>query len=423
MEQENNYRKQIHIVGGGTIEPVRSHLALAAPAYGTTARELGELCEEYLPEMDVQLHLTKMADPSSKLETSEDLRGLAREIAADYASKVVFWSPVVCDFRGQVGDVNADRHADRLSSANSLTMHLEPNPKIIPILRKDGLDGAKPRKDMLVVGFKTTVNAPPDQQYSAGLRLLKENSLNLVLSNDTGTRRNMIVAPEETIYEDTTDRALALEALVDMVSLRSQMSFTESTVVAGEAVPWRSDEVYPALREVVDHCVAKDAYKPFLGVTAGHFAAKIDDRTFLTSRRKTNFNELDNIGLVKIETDGDDKVIAYGSKPSVGGQSQRIVFEQHPDKDCIVHFHCPIKPGSDIPKVSQREYECGSHQCGENTSRGLGKFEDGDIEAVYLDNHGPNIVFRHDIDPKRVIKFIEDNFDLAGKTGGWVPQS
>ena len=50
-------------------------------------------------------------------------------------------------------------------------------------------------------------------------------------------------------------------------------------------------------------------------------------------------------------------------------------------------------------------------------------FEDGAIEAVYLDNHGPNIVFRHDVDPQKVIDFIEENFDLTGKTGGYIPSS
>ena len=37
-----------------------------------------------------------------------------------------------------------------------------------------------------------------------------------------------------------------------------------------------------------------------------------------------------------------------------------------------------------------------------------------------LDNHGPNIVFHHSIDPQEVIDFIESNFDLTGKTGGPV---
>ncbi len=107
-----------------------------------------------------------------------------------------------------------------------------------------------------------------------------------------------------------------------------------------------------------------------------------------------------------------------GAKPSVGGQSQRIIFNEHNDYDCIVHFHCPIKPTSDVPVVSQREYECGSHECGQNTSNGLKRF--GNLSAVMLDEHGPNIVFHHSIVPTEVIDFIKENFDLSDKTGGLV---
>jgi hypothetical protein len=117
-------------------------------------------------------------------------------------------------------------------------------------------------------------------------------------------------------------------------------------------------------------------------------------------------------------TDGPDSVIAYGSKPSVGGRSQRIVFHDHSDHDCVVHFHCPVKPASEVPQVSQRESECGSHECGRNTSRGLRRF--GILSAVYLQEHGPNIVFHRSIDPQEVINFIEQNFDLSEKTGGYV---
>jgi hypothetical protein len=117
-------------------------------------------------------------------------------------------------------------------------------------------------------------------------------------------------------------------------------------------------------------------------------------------------------------TDGPDSVTAYGAKPSVGGQSQRIVFHDHTDYDCIVHFHCPIKEGSLVPVASQREFECGSHECGKNTSNHLKKF--GNLSAVYLDQHGPNIVFHHSINPEEVISFIDCNFDLSKKTGGFV---
>lgn len=111
-------------------------------------------------------------------------------------------------------------------------------------------------------------------------------------------------------------------------------------------------------------------------------------------------------------------MLAYGAKPSVGGQSQRIVFKDHPGLDCIVHFHVPKLESSNVPTVSQREFECGSHECGQNTSKGLKQF--GNLYAVYLDNHGPNIVFNRNINPQEVIDFIKRNFDLSKKTGGLV---
>jgi hypothetical protein len=239
-----------------------------------------------------------------------------------------------------------------------------------------------------------------------------------VLANDVVTRTNMIITPEEAKYHITTNRDEALLQLVDMIYYRSQLTFTRSTVVDGQPVSWDSPLVFPALRTIVDYCVEQNAYKPFNGATVGHFACKIGECEFLTSIRKSNFNDLKTKGLVRVVTDGDDSVLAYGAKPSVGGQSQRIVFTEHPEYDCIVHFHCPIKSSSEVPTVSQREYECGSHQCGANTSRGLKTF--GNLSAVMLDNHGPNIVFNHNINPQEVIDFINTNFDLQGKTGGLV---
>ncbi len=427
-------QRQIHIVGGGTIEPVREHLALSARAYGNTARRIGELCGTFWSGMGVNVHLTKMADPSSDIETSDDLRQLAHDITTDFRTKVVFWSPAVADFKGQIGNIQSGKHAQRLQTNPGVnvdpefrsllepTIKLTPNDKIVSMFRAESVDGMKPRKDIFAVGFKTTTNAKPEEQYSAGLRLLKKSSLNLVLANDTITRNNMVITPEEASYHETTDREMVLRGLLEMAYLRSQLSFTESTVIAGEPVAWDSPEIYDSLRTVVNYCIEHGAYKPFLGVTAGHFAAKVGPTEFLTSRRKTNFNNLSTTGLVKVITDGPDKVVALGGKPSVGGQSQRIVFEQHPEKDCIVHFHCPPKPGSVVPAVSQREFECGSHECGENTSRGLKTMDDGEIEAVYLDKHGPNIVFNHKTDPQKVIDFIEKNFDLTAKTGGYVPK-
>lgn len=424
-------RKRVVIFGGGTVSHIRNHLALCMPAYGSTARELDVLCDERFQTMDVEIVLTKMANANSILETNDDVAAYVEDTIADMSVKVIFFNVALCDFTGSVIDViksdsetgwhthgptPSGKYEPRLKSDSPHELVLTPAEKIIKSIRKD-------RKDIFLVAFKTTCGATEHEQYVAGLNLLKANSCNLVLANDTKTRVNMIITPEEARYHVTTDRKEALKQLVDMAYLRSHLTFTRSTVVSGEPITWDSPLIPKNLREVVNYCVDRNAYKPFRGATVGHFAAKIGPQEFLTSIRKSNFNDIAQNGLVRITTDGPDSVLAYGARPSVGGQSQRIVFSEHEGYDCIVHFHCPIKMTSQVPQVSQREFECGSHECGKNTSNGLKEFEVApgiNIKAVYLKEHGPNIVFNHDVPAVYVTRFIEDNFDLDGKTGGYT---
>ncbi len=409
-------RKKVHIIGGGTVSHVRSHFALSAPAYGETARRLDKLCRNF-DKYEVQLHLTKMASAGvSPLETNGDIANLVDRIVTEDSTKMIIFNPCLVDYNGTILDNSqptiSGKYAARLQSRKeSPLIQLSPADKIISRIRQE-------RKDIYVVGFKTTTGATEDEQYLAGLNLLKSSSINLVLANDTLARRNMIITPEEARYHVTTNRNEALQNLIEIAYLRSDLTFTRSTVVEGDPVSWNSLLVPANLRTVVNYCIQNGAYKPFRGSTAGHFAIKIDEGQFLTSRRKKNFNDLNNVGLVRVESNGPDSVIAYGSRPSVGGQSQRIIFAEHPEYNSIVHFHCPIKLGSNVPVVSQRPYECGSHECGQNTSSGLQPF--GELSAVMLDNHGPNIVFNHTADPQYIIRFIDDNFDLSKKTGGLV---
>jgi hypothetical protein len=407
--------KRVIILGGGTVAHVRNHLAISAPAYGATAKRLSELCLTHSDKLDVELVLTKMAGGGSKApETIEEVESVVQKIVSDLSVKIVFFNVAMVDFSGVVdGEEEVGKYATRLKSREtSPTLKLTKTKKIITQIRSK-------RKDIFLIGFKTTCGSSEQDQYLAGLNLLKEASCNLVLANDTKTRLNMVITPEEASYHVTTNRDECLKGLVEMAYLRSHLTFTRSTIVSGEPVSWSSELVPESLRTVVDHCISKGAYKPFRGSTVGHFAVKVNEKTFLTSQRKTNFNELSKIGLVKIETDGPDSVLAYGSRPSVGGQSQRIVFNEHQEYDCIVHFHCPLKAGNpdNVPVMSQREYECGSHECGKNTSNGLKKF--GEFSVVMLDRHGPNIVFNKSTNPQKIIDFIERNFDLVDKTGGY----
>jgi hypothetical protein len=419
----------IHIIGGGTISPVRNHFALAAPAYGGTARALEDLFKQRIDpqghmgdgQFDIELHLTRMAGGPS-LETNDDVAALIDRLVAEPATKVVILNAALVDFLGKVVEERhgedtytaSGKYADRLKTRDGVQhLGLFPAEKIIGRIRKT-------RKDIFAVGFKTTTGATPDEQYIAALNLLKANSLNLVVANDTVTRHNMIVAPEETRYFEG-GREQCLSGLADMVLARKDNTFTRSTVVAGDLVPWASPSVPVNLQRVVDHCVARGAYKPFRERTVGHFAVRLDDHSCLTSVRKTNFNE--SLDLVKVEYDGNSKVIAHGAKPSVGGQSQRIIFDEHRDLDCIVHFHCPLKDDApDLDRIAidndQWSRECGSTECGKSVSDKLAQH--GELRAVMIDNHGPNIVFSRNTPAERVIDFIERNFDLGIKTGGSV---
>lgn len=440
--------KRVVVIGGGTFSPVKSHLDLAAKAFGNTARQIARYAEDTFPTMDINLVTTMMAGNQNyvveennngymatfpyegkNIITNDDLSAFVDEIIEDTRTKIVIFNAAVCDWDGEAGTIlDAPANSDfpfpgsalfarnterRLSTKDGVTPYIRliQNPKIVQKIRAR-------RKDIFLVAFKQTDGATEDEQYIAGLNLFKSASCNLVVANDKQSRLNMVITPEEARYHVTTDREAALRGMLEMAKLRSHLMFTRSTVVSGEPTPWDSPEVPESLRTVVDYCIKQNAYKPFRGSTVGHFACKVNDTTFLTSQRKTNFNDLAKIGLVKIETDGPDTVLAYGSKPSVGGQSQRILFSDHKGYDCVVHFHCPIKPGSEVPQASQYEFECGSHECGKNTSDNMKQF--GNLKAVYLTEHGPNIIFNRDIDPQEVIDFIEANFDLSKKTGGYV---
>ena len=415
--------KKVIIIGGGTFSHVRTHFSLATPAFGKTARAIYGKCKKRFPNMNVEMVLTKMADYTSNIVTNEDVSKYIDELVEDNTVKIIFFNVALCDFDGHVSGAESGKYAERLESQKftdkygenygGYKMWLTPTEKIINKIRKT-------RKDIFLVGFKTTSNATQEEQFNKGLNLLKNSSANIVLANDVVTHSNFIVTPEDAVYGIKMTREECLDELVDIAYHRSHLSFTRSTVVDGKAVSWSDSRIPSVLRTVIDFCISKGAYKEFKGATTGHFAAKLGDNEFLTSIRKTNFNEIDKNGMVLVKTSGDDDVIAYGFKPSVGGQSQRIIFDRYKETDSIVHFHCPLKEGhlDAIPVVSQREYECGSHQCGENTANGLGAF--GNLFCVMLDNHGPNIVFNSKtITPNEVIDFIESNFDLGGTTSGF----
>lgn len=221
----------IHVVGGGTRQYLDgSHLYLGSKAMGGTARRIAELCREYSEAMDVVLTLTDMAGGQQGIDTNEDLAIFAQSIISDVRTKIVFWTPSVLDFH-----VFMEAHEGRLKTADGVrNAELQPTEKLVEAFRKR--EGG--RKDIFLVACKQTAGATESEQYEQALLMLKRTSANVVLANDAVTKVNMVVTPEEAVYSVTTDRDAALRELVEIAYLRSPLTFTQSTVVAGEAVPW-----------------------------------------------------------------------------------------------------------------------------------------------------------------------------------------
>lgn len=393
-------RKTI-ILGGGTFYYVRNHLALAAPAFGRTARRLNEL----MPESD--LVLTKMADQNSNLVTNEEVKHEILRLIEDPEVKVIILNVAFCDFDGRVGNTPSGRHALRLETLEGRQiLSITPAEKIIPLIREM-------RKDIFLVGFKTTTDATEEEQFQKGLKLLKNNRCNLVLANDTVSRNNMIITPEESYYCYTMDRELVLKELVEMIRARSVLTFHRTNFIQGESFSF--EVLSNCLQQVLSFVVESGGYiLNENGFTAGHFCQRIDDHSFYSSQRKTDHNKVEELGVCKVEVK-DEKFTAHGAYlPSVGARSQWLLLKNNPAFDCIVHTHNPLKEGSPIPTTPQKMYQCGSLECGLNTLNHLGEFDG--IKAVYLEKHGAHILFKSTADPYHVIRFIEENIALGVKT-------
>lgn len=211
-------KPSIHIFGGGTLSHIRSHFAITAAAYGETARTLHALLDK--KGISAELHLTKMACMGqSDLETNEDIRKRTEAVLADPSSKVIIFNVAVADFDGQIGDVPSGKYAARLKSRDETQapLILKAADKIIPRIKEQ-------RPDIFLVAFKTTAGADDKDQLQRGLKLLNDTQADIVLANDTKTRRNILIAKGGAILCDTKDRTQALQTIADAVAAQTEIN-------------------------------------------------------------------------------------------------------------------------------------------------------------------------------------------------------
>ena len=207
--------KKIHVLGGGTRFYIRPHLALSAPAGGKTARWLHKTIAYWPNDLfqgyEVNLHLTRMAGGNSNLDMNADVARLVDELVADPDTKIIFFNVAMCDFEAHVLGPDgtgatimtpSGKDQPRLKSRadERPLISLTPAEKVIGKIRET-------RKDIFLVGFKTTAGATENEQFLAGLKLCKEAHCNLVVANDIQTKINMIVTPEQSRYGVKIGRA------------------------------------------------------------------------------------------------------------------------------------------------------------------------------------------------------------------------
>lgn len=185
------------ILGGGTFSPIRNHLALCAPAFGNTARKL----HGKLPGS--KLYLTKMADSTSDLVTNEDVSNLINTLLDDISIKTIILNVAFCDYKAlPINDILSDFHAERLStSKGNVNIELTPYEKVIVEIKQK-------RKDIFLIGFKTTTNHTIDEQIIAGKNAMLQNNADIIFCNDTVTRNNVLVFSDNVYVAKNREDAL-----------------------------------------------------------------------------------------------------------------------------------------------------------------------------------------------------------------------
>lgn len=189
------------IIGGGTFNPIACHLSLAAPAFGRTARDMARRFSHLAPDMECVLKLTKMADHTSDLITNLDVADYVSGLLDDPLVKIIIMNAAICDF-----EIKNPSTESRLSSQKDYHVVMKGVKGKILSMIKDR------RPDIVVCGFKTTHGATNDQQLKKGVASMNANNINLVIANDVGTYKNVLISDSGRSYMD--DRGALIDRMI-----------------------------------------------------------------------------------------------------------------------------------------------------------------------------------------------------------------
>jgi hypothetical protein len=181
--------KRIIILGGGTFNPIRNHLSLAAPAFGTTAKNIWFALT--YQEIKSEIKLTKMADSESKLMSNQDVSDYIDTLLDDPTVGTIVMNVALCDFEASYNGVEGDFHGERIHSRDGdINITLTPADKLISRIKVK-------RPDIFLVGFKTITGKHPKSIATTAKDMINATDCDVVFANDVVNRTNMIVTKFE----------------------------------------------------------------------------------------------------------------------------------------------------------------------------------------------------------------------------------
>ncbi len=162
--------KKVLVIAGSTVEPIDEIRVVSNRSSGATGLELARSAFEHGADVEMWLGRHEVSVPSwiptASFDTTADLAGRVGKIRAD----VVLVPAAISDFAPK------KRKGKIPSREGSLTLDLEPTPKVLGSIRK--------ATKGILVGFKAEAGVTAAELKAKALTLQKEADLDLVVAND-----------------------------------------------------------------------------------------------------------------------------------------------------------------------------------------------------------------------------------------------
>lgn len=172
--------KKVLVIAGSTTEPIDDIRVVSNRSSGATGVELARSAFEHGAEVEMWLGRHEVPVPAwlpmRAFDTTADLAAMVGHAHAD-----------VCLVPAAISDFSPRKQKGKIPSRQgSITLDLEPTPKVLASLRK-ATKGT-------LVGFKAEASVTAAELKAKAMALLKEADLDLVVANDVGAVKREVTA-------------------------------------------------------------------------------------------------------------------------------------------------------------------------------------------------------------------------------------